>query len=86
MTKHELKLCKTALQALHEADGAQLNELALHGRMTEILQGETIKLGDFNATLATLDVRGWCNTQSQEFGSKLRKKNPKGEAALEDMQ
>lgn len=85
MTRREIKLCKVALTALHEADGGQLTEVVLHGRMTELL-GEHVSLGDFTATVATLDTRGWCTVVPSEFKGKVRKNNARGEAALEEMQ
>ena len=84
MTRRELKHLKAALQFLHDQDGGLVTAPVLHAGMVELL-GENIPLADFRATVAMLDARGWGTIVPSEFKGAVRKNNPAGEAALQEM-
>jgi hypothetical protein len=58
MTTREIKICKAILDAMHDLDGGQYNELQIHGAAYEIL-GQTFSLPELDAAIAICNARGW---------------------------
>lgn len=79
MTTRELKIAKALLDVLHELDGAQIEEISLHARVSELT---ACSLAEFSAALASVNVRGWVNRIENKITRKPKWNiNDAGEAA-----
>ena len=58
MTTREIKICKAILDALHDLDGGQYNELQIGGKAYEIL-GREFSLPELDAAIDICNKRRW---------------------------
>lgn len=82
MTARELKICKAILQVLHDLDGGQLVEVALHGETNVKCE---CGLAEFTAALKLCDTKGWLTGVPGKFSGRKYNINDAGEAALLEM-
>jgi hypothetical protein len=81
MTGREQMLVKAILQAAHDADGHQLDEIALHAAANQIAR---MSGTEFNAGLAICSSRQWLTGVASRHNARrlLWNINDAGEAAL----
>ncbi len=82
MTKKELKIGKAILLVLHELEGGQINDSALHAEVN--LMHDCTRT-EFEAALAKCDAAGWIMGWQSRFKGRLWSMRDMGEAVLAEL-
>ena len=69
MTSREQKICKAILTVLHDLDGAQLGEIALHGEVNLHVECSAT---EFSGCLALCDQNRWITGVKPRFGNHFK--------------
>ncbi|MDE2104760.1 MAG: hypothetical protein KGL39_46415 [Patescibacteria group bacterium] len=84
MTQREQLICRRALDALHDLDGGQFEEVQLHGDVNVRLENGgrgAASLAEIRAAIALCDARGWINGVAGKPGRMKWSITDRGEAA-----